>query len=211
MNEPIVLAAFDVDGTLTTHDCVVPFLRRLGGRRGIVAALLRQPLRSATAVVRRDRDAIKEVVVGGVYRGRSVTAVNAEGRRFAAHVAELWLRGDTLARLRWHQASGHRTVLVSASIVNYLQPLAELLDIDAVLATEVASGDDQFGDTLVGGNCRAEVKRERLSKWMAEQGSADAEVWAYGDSRGDRELLAMAVRPHFVRSVQVPPTPEAAQ
>jgi phosphatidylglycerophosphatase C len=211
MSAAPVVAAFDVDGTLTTRDCVVPFLRRLSGRRGIVAALLRQPLRSVAAVVRRDRDTLKEVVVGGVYRGRSVTAVNAEGRRFAAHVAAHWMRGDTLARLRWHQANGHRTVLVSASMINYLASLAELLEIDAVLATEVVAGSDQFGGELLGGNCRAEMKRERLSSWMAEQGIVNAQVWAYGDSRGDREMLAMAARPHLVRNMQLSPTPEAGQ
>ena len=32
-----VVAAFDVDGTLTTRDCVVPFLYRAGGLRAGLA------------------------------------------------------------------------------------------------------------------------------------------------------------------------------
>ena len=43
---PAVVAAFDVDGTVTTDDCVVPFLRRVAGtaaarRRGSGAGVLR--------------------------------------------------------------------------------------------------------------------------------------------------------------------------
>jgi phosphoserine phosphatase len=34
-----VVAAFDVDHTLTRRDCLRPFLELLGGRRGIAAAL----------------------------------------------------------------------------------------------------------------------------------------------------------------------------
>jgi hypothetical protein len=33
------IAAFDVDGTLTTRDCVVPFLRWVAGTGGLVTGL----------------------------------------------------------------------------------------------------------------------------------------------------------------------------
>jgi phosphatidylglycerophosphatase C len=198
-----VVAAFDVDGTLTVRDCVVPFLVRLGGRRGIVTAMLRRPFATLGAAVRRDRDAMKEVVVGGVLRGRSVTAVNAEGQRFADHVERHWLRVDVIDRLRWHQAQGHVTVVVSASLVNYLQPLAHALGIDAVLATSGAAVDDRFTDRLDGENCRAGVKRRRLETWLAEQQMTTASLWAYGDSKGDREMLAAAHVPQWVKDVVV--------
>ena len=39
-------------------------------------------------------------------------------------------------------------------------------------------------------------KAARLRHWLD---GAPAEVWAYGDSRGDRELLAMADHPVLIR------------
>ena len=56
-----VVAAFDVDGTLTTRDCVTPFLYRTVGLRAALA-LVRQPVRVSRALARRDRDSIKAVV-----------------------------------------------------------------------------------------------------------------------------------------------------
>lgn len=202
-----VVAAFDVDGTLTTRDCVRPFLERLGGRRGIALAAARRPVATVTGLVSRDRDRLKDVVVGGVFRGRDVGEVLAHGRAFAETIRSSMLRSDTAARLRWHQQRGHRTVLVSASLRPYLEPLAAALGVERALCTDVATRDGRYLDHLDGPNCRAGEKAVRLRAWMASEGLDDAEVWAYGDSSGDRALLDMAHRPVWVRGTTVQPVP----
>jgi phosphatidylglycerophosphatase C len=159
---------------------------------------------------RRDRDAIKDVVVGGVFRGRRVADVEAEGRSFASYVHARFLRPDTLDRLRWHQKMGHRTVMVSASLRPYLEPLATLLGMDRAICTDVErdAGDVlRYGDHLDGGNCRAEQKAVRLRAWLDAEGIPDADIWAYGDSRGDREMLAMAHHPVWVAGTTVQAVP----
>jgi len=198
---------FDVDGTLTVRDCVRPFLERVGGRVGIARALLRRPVASIGAAVRRDRDLLKAIVVGGVLRGRDVTEVEALGQSFASDVRDGWLRTDTLARLQWHQAAGHRTALVSASLGPYLRPLGQQLGVDAVLCTEPLLDGDRYGDGLDGANCRAAEKVRRLDAWLDANGLRDAAIWAYGDSRGDRELLARADHSLLVKDLDVPAVP----
>jgi phosphatidylglycerophosphatase C len=205
---PPVVAAFDVDGTLTMRDCVRPFLQRVGGRRRIAWSIVRRPFASVVAAARRDRDAVKEIVVGGVYRTRRVDEIDALGRAFAAEVAAFGLRSDVLERLRWHQREGHHTVLVSASLRSYLAPLGERLGVDAVLCTDVASVAGRYGDRLHGPNCRAEEKWIRLSGWMWQAGLGRSTLWAYGDSRGDREMLAEAHHPVWVQGTTVQPVPE---
>lgn len=202
-----VVAAFDVDGTLTQRDCVRPFLELVGGRRGLVLACARTPVRSLRAVLRRDRDRLKEVVVGGVLRGRPVDEVEALGRRFATTVRETMMRVDTLARLDWHRRSGHRVVLVSASLRPYLDPLGELLGVDAVLCTDGEAIDGRYTAALAGGNCRAAEKAVRLRGWLEGHGLSDADIWAYGDSRGDRELLECAHHPVWVAGTTVSAVP----
>lgn len=202
-----VVAAFDVDGTLTVRDCVVPFLQRIGGRLGIPKALTRHPLASARAAVRRDRDTIKEIVVGGVMAGRRVADVEYEGEQFASLVHDQWLREDTLSRLRWHQRSGHAVTLVSASLGAYLRPLARRLGIDGVVCTEPSHDGVTYGGGLDGPNCRAAEKAIRLRAWLVEQDLGDVHLWAYGDSRGDRELLQMADAPVMVRRVTITAEP----
>jgi phosphatidylglycerophosphatase C len=188
MTGKLVVAAFDVDGTLTTRDCVRPFLERAVGRRRLITALLRRPFATIVAAARRDRDRFKEIIVGGSLRGKVISEVEASGEQFAQFVLVNWLRPDTLRRLRWHQRAGHRTVIVSASLAAYLRPLALRLGIDDVLCTDATRSGDRYGDRLVGLNCRSAEKRRRFDQWLDEHRWSDAEVWAYGDSAGDREL-----------------------
>lgn len=209
MNDPAGehVAAFDVDGTLTVRDCVRPFLLRVGGWPGISNALLRKPIATLGAAARRDRDRLKELVVGGVLRGRKVAQVEAMGEVFAEQVEAGWLRADTMARLRWHQRAGHRIVLVSASLGPYLRPLGRRLGVDEVLCAEPLRAGDEFADGLDGANCRAEEKVRRLDAWLAASDLADATVWAYGNSAGDRAMLARADHPLLVKSAAVPAVP----
>ncbi|MBV8950968.1 MAG: haloacid dehalogenase-like hydrolase, partial [Actinobacteria bacterium] len=85
----------------------------------------------------------------------------------------------------------------------YLDPLAPLLGFDAVLATTPEVGPDgRFTGRLIGRNCRGIEKVNRLRAWLGPHGSEDEPecfIWAYGDSSGDAELLAMAHEPHRVR------------
>lgn len=208
MSDRLVIAAFDVDGTLTTRDCVRPFLGRAAGRHRLVMSLLRRPFATIVAAARRDRDRLKEIIVGGALRGKLIAEVEASGEQFAQFVLVNWLRPDTLRRLRWHQRAGHRTVLVSASLAAYLHPLALRLGIDDVLCTDAARSGERYSGGLAGPNCRAAEKRRRLDEWLNERRWGDAEVWAYGDSAGDRELLARADYPVWVNGGIIPEIPD---
>jgi phosphatidylglycerophosphatase C len=196
-----VVAAFDVDGTVTTHDCVVPFLRRVAGTVPMAVKLALSVHRLVPAVVRWDRDELKAVATRAVLTGRPIADVDELGESFAEHIADYWLRTATVERIREHREQGHHVVFVSASYGAYLRPLARRLGVDGVVATELeVDGDGRCTGALVGGNCRGPEKARRLQAWLdANHGGRDAvELWAYGDSPGDRELLAAADRPVWV-------------
>ena len=189
-----VVAAFDVDGTLTTRDCVVPFLRRIAGTRQLAVGLGRQATRVAPALARRDRNAFKAQLAGVAFTGRPYADVEESGREFAVFLQHARLRPDVLDRLAWHRRMGHHVVLVSASFGVYLRPLAAALGVDGVVATELTVEDTRCTGALSGGNCRGIEKVRRLHAYLDEHvgGRAAVELWAYGDSSGDLELLADA-------------------
>jgi len=189
-----VVAAFDVDGTLTTRDCVVPFLRRIAGTRQLAVGLGRQATQVAPALARRDRDAFKAQLAGVAFTGRTYADVEESGREFAVFLQHARLRPDVLDRLAWHLRMGHHVVLVSASFGVYLRPLAEALGVDGVVATELTVEDTRCTGALSGGNCRGIEKVRRLHAYLDEHfgGRTAVELWAYGDSPGDLELLADA-------------------
>jgi phosphatidylglycerophosphatase C len=196
------VAAFDVDRTVTTRDCVVPFLRRVSGTVPFAGRMALASARLVPAIARGERDRAKEEATRIVFAGRRAVDVNAAGDRFASGVIRSWLRDDTVARLRWHQAAGHDVVLVSASFGAYLHPLGDRLGAHGVLCTELVVGDDGvLSGHLSGLNCRGPEKVRRLHEWLDERhgGRANVEVWAYGDSPGDRDLLADADHAIWVR------------
>jgi len=187
------IAAFDFDGTLTRRDCMVPFLRRLAGSRAVVRALAVE----SPAMARRGRDAVKAGVLRRLLAGRSLVEVTRSGEVFAGDIMDRRLRPDTVAILRRHQDAGDRTVLVSASLRPYLEPVAAALGIDHVICTELEAVDGVLTGELVGGNCRGPMKAARLQAWMGDPSPDGVLAWAYGDSSGDDELLALAT--HGVR------------
>ncbi len=197
MSDRPVVAAFDVDGTLTTRDCVVPFLVAVGGRARLAAGLLRRGARLAQALARRDRDAVKALATAAVFTGRPLDELQRAGAAYASRIAEGWLRPVTRAALDQHGRRGDVVVLVSASYGLYLRPLAERLGVSPanVIATELAvDGDGRCTGALDGRNCRGDAKVERLHTWLDARhgGRAAVELWAYGDSPGDAPMLADA-------------------
>jgi phosphatidylglycerophosphatase C len=197
---------FDVDGTLTTGDCVLPFLRQAAGRR-LVTAILRHPLALAAGLVRRDRDRLKALACASL-AGIPAAEIDRLGEAFARDVAATRLRDDTTARLRRHRELGHTVVLASASLDPYLVPLGRLLSADEAVCTMLERGaDGRLTGRLAGPNCRGAEKARRVLALLDERGLAGAEVWAYGDSDGDEPLLAGADHALRVDGVHVPPDP----
>jgi phosphatidylglycerophosphatase C len=183
------VAAFDFDGTLTQRDTLLPFLRRSCGNRSIARA-------SAIAARRaRARDAFKVALIGELFRGWSAERLDSLGRAYVPALLAA-LRPDAKQRLEWHRRRGHAVVIVSASLGAYLRPLAENLELDGALAVElVADASGTLTGGVVGGlNTRGPEKVARLKAWLDSRfgPGADVELWAYGDSSGDDELLAIA-------------------
>lgn len=193
---PTGIAAFDFDGTLIPRDSFVPFLVSVVGRPAFVAALVRSgPALARPSAIGR-RDGTKAALIAACLTGYSFAELQRRGAAYAGELANQ-IRPEMTARLSWHRAEGHRLVLVSASLAVYLEPLGRQLGFDGVLSTGLEVDDDgRLTGRLFGPNVRRAEKASRLLRWLESTvGDAPYELWAYGDSSGDRELLAMADHP----------------
>lgn len=194
------MAAFDFDGTLTTGGSVFPFLVDLRGFwpvlravAGLTPWLLRAAIIGGTAA-----DKTKEKLFTRLLGGLPVDEVDRRSVAFAQRHLNRHLRQDTRRRLEWHQRQGHHVVIVSASPECYVRPAGDQLGVDGVVATRLAVGG---GGILTGGyegkNCRGAEKYARLlghlrASGLSGTGGDRAELWAYGNSRGDLRLLSAA-------------------
>jgi phosphatidylglycerophosphatase C len=189
-----VVAAFDFDGTLTRGGSMWPFLAEVCGPwRTVLGGLAVFPrLVLAALFDGRAADDAKEALLRRTVRGRDGAEVAelaaAFGRRHYAGRRRL----DVGARLEQHRRQGHRLVVVSASLDIYVEPAVAEVGADAVIATRLAvDADGQLTGSYDGRNCRGEEKLARLREWMAAN-APEALLWAYGNSAGDRRLLAGA-------------------
>lgn len=185
------VAAFDFDGTLVERDSLFPFLQRVCGTAAVVRALaLESPRLARLAGGGGDRDLLKARLFGRLLAGRRVVDLDRVVSEYAEHVTARRARSDMLDVAAWHRREGHELVIVSASPELYLVPIGRLLDFDAVLGTRLEVDDDgRLTGRLTGRNVRG---AEKVARLRAHLGEGPLRLWAYGDSGGDRELLALA-------------------
>lgn len=189
------LAAFDFDGTLTRGESflrfllfVTPWYRRPG-------YLLRSlPFMLAYVAGLMSNAAAKQRVVTIFLKGRARSEVLPLAVRFARERIAKTLRPEAVARLNHHLKQGHACVLVSATLALYLEPWGAHMGFDSVLATGLQVDErGRFTGRLSTPNCFGAAKAERIK---AHYG-VEHILAAYGDSRGDREMLAMAEQPGY--------------
>jgi phosphatidylglycerophosphatase C len=188
------VSCFDFDGTLTRSDTMGPFLRAVAGNGPFVQAFLADAPRLALAGAgRASRDDAKERFLRRLIGGREHAELLERGRAYAEAVVARRLRPDMVDRVHWHRTRGHQVAIVSASLDVYVDRVAELLDVDTVLCSRLeVDAAGRVTGTLVGGNCRGAGKLARIREQF---GAGGYELWAYGDSAGDDEMLAAADHP----------------
>ncbi len=198
------IAAFDFDGTISRRDTLLPFLARACGISAFSRAVARTAPTAARARTGRltgdvhHRDASKAALLQDLLRGREATWLHREGRRYAG-VLDAKLRPEMVEQIAWHRAAGHELVIVSAGLRTYLEPFAAAHGFHHVIAVELEEGETgRLTGNMVGPNVRGPEKAARLRSWFG--GDHPAMLWAYGNSSGDRELLAMADVPVWVAS-----------
>ena len=127
----VVVAAFDLDGTLTNGGSVFDWLRAICGTKRTYEATLRLGPALAMAALKGGKaaDMTKEDLFSELLRGRDLEEVQAISKRYAAKHVATALRTDTKARLDYHVAAGHHTVIVSASPELYVNEVAGLLGV----------------------------------------------------------------------------------
>lgn len=189
------LAAFDFDGTLTTRDSFTAFLRWRAGPAGYALGLLRLLPALVGYAFDRDRGRLKAQAVRIFLRGVAREALDRQARAFAAEAAPGLLRPDALAKWERLRAAGVRLVIVTASPEETVRPFAEHLGADDLLGTRLGfDGEGRVTGAFAGENCRGEEKVSRLRLHFGEDVRL---VAAYGDTGGDREMLAIADRPGY--------------
>lgn len=204
------LALFDFDGTLSTRDSLMPFLRHVVGTPRFVAGLIRaSPGLLAYALGRTANDVAKERLISGFLGGHDLAELRRRGETFATRQLPSLLRPSMLATLQRHRRAGDVCLMVSASLDLYLAPWAASQGFDGVLCSQLAvDSDGRITGRLEPRNCHGAEKARRIEQWLVGR-PPPTHITAYGDSRGDWEMLQMADSPHWIGKAPRPPAATA--
>jgi phosphatidylglycerophosphatase C len=184
------LAAFDFDGTLTVRDCFRAFFAWRFDTPRLISGLLRLTPAFLRYARNQDRGCLKASLVAEFLAGRSIVELEADAERFAELMAPRLLRPDALAAWRDWGERGACRAIVTASPEAIVGPFARRLGADRLLGTRLAvDARGRITGALDGPNCRGPEKVVRLKAAFGEDVHLAA---AYGDTAGDREMLAIA-------------------
>ena len=196
------LFAFDFDGTLTTRDTLIAFIRyACGTPRFLLGFLLHAPLLVLMKLRLYSNGKAKQRLFSWFFRGMPLEAFDALCQSFASTHRHL-LRPETVCLLQQALSEGAEVLVVSASIDNWVRPFFSTFHIPHstfhILCTQIEVIDGRLTGRFLTPNCYGQEKVRRILALYPDRSSYH--LTAYGDSRGDRELLAFADEAHLVSS-----------
>lgn len=178
-------AFFDFDGTITTGDSFMPFLRhQLGPGKFALKMLQLSPVLAAYGLKLMANQRAKEKVLEATVKGKMEMEILRAAEEF---FPQLKLLPAGLAKLKEEQAAGRRCVLVSASPELFLRTWADKLGFQQVIATRLEIANGLLTGKLVGANCYGPEKVRRIEEELGAGAWADS--CGYGDSRADLPML----------------------
>lgn len=186
------VVAFDFDGTLTTKDTLLAFIRYAKGPTSFWLGFLRySPLLVLMKLGLYPNYKAKQKVFAHFFKGMTLEAFNDLCQRFAQDNLHL-LRSQGITTLMQAQDDGVEVVIVSASIDNWVQPFFS--DV-TVIGTQIEVKEGLLTGRFLTNNCYGQEKVNRILARYPHRD--DYHLTAYGDSRGDIELLAFADESHY--------------
>jgi phosphatidylglycerophosphatase C len=189
------LALFDFDGTITTRDSLLDFIRyAVGDLRTTWGMVSLAPMLVAYRLGVIPNDRAKARMLAHFFRGMEIESFREVAKAYAQTQIDAIVRPQALKRIAWHLSQGDRVVVVSASIRCWLAPWCEAQGVE-LLSTEMEVHAGVLTGRFLTPNCHGPQKVVRLRGLLDPK--AYDKIYAYGDSSGDRELLALADEPFY--------------
>ena len=186
------VALFDLDGTITYKDTLMPFLFGFMSKRPLrVLRLWRVPSALWNYFLERDRGALKSRVIQMVMGGLTRAELDAWAD---AYVGNLERRGQlrpiALKVIATHRESGDKLVLLSASPDLYVPKIGALLGFEQTFCTELTWAGDRLDGSLRTPNRRGVEKTRCLNQ--IRKLFKDRPVIAYGNASSDLDHMKNA-------------------
>lgn len=190
---------FDFDGTLTTSDTLLEFIKYAKGRgRFLMVFLMYSPLLVLMKLHLYPNRKAKQQIFAHLFAGMRIEKFDALCRDFAEESQHL-LRPKGITLMHEALVAGAQVFIVSASIDNWVRPFFDIRNLKGVqvLGTQIEVEDGKLTGRFKSNNCYGKEKVHRIAEALKSFERSEYEIEAFGDSRGDKEMLAFADKGHF--------------
>lgn len=184
------LALFDFDGTLTTQDSLGVFLKYSVGKQKYILNMFRFiPYLFLWKIGMMRNDVAKRHLFKIFFEDINEAEFREAANRFAKEKLNEIIHDERVALLRSHLLRGDRVIVVSASMKCWLEPWCKEMGVE-LLSTELEFKQNRFSGAFLTPNCHGKEKVARVKEYLNIDEYET--IYAYGDSSGDDEMLAMA-------------------
>lgn len=192
------LYLYDFDGTLTSKDSLLAFLMFTKGKVYTLLLLaLYSPLLVLMVLGLYSNGKAKERIFSHCFKGMLLRDFDLLCEQFAkSHISIL--RTNMLKDIENALDEGGHVMVVSASIRNWVSPMMETFFGKSlkVVGTEIEVAYRRLTGRFITPNCHGKEKVNRIKALIPDR--QNYYIVAYGDSRGDREMLAWADEGHLI-------------
>lgn len=192
------IAVFDFDGTITTRDSLMEFLKFTHGPlRTFWGLFILSPVLVLYKLKVIPNYTAKQILFSWFYRGWDIKKFNAKCNHFIGKVHQI-VRPEAMEAIHRYQSDGVKIVVITASPENWVRPWADSINLHEVIGTELAiDSNDRLTGRFLSKNCYGPEKVIRFLEKYPNR--SDYILEAYGDSQGDAELLAFADKGYLKR------------
>lgn len=191
----MAIAIFDFDGTIISRDSLPDFLIRTCGWKAFIQRLPWIVLlkgAALTGILSTHR--AKELVISSFLRGMRTDEFRQACLEYASRIPA-FVYPAALDEIRRHQEKGNKIAIISASVPDWIRPWAQTIGIRLVEGTELEVKGQMLTGRFSTPNCKGSEKVRRLRRLYPD--FASETLYVYGDSSGDKELLALANVPYY--------------
>ncbi len=191
-------AFFDLDKTIISKSSTLAFGRPLYeagmvNRRVLVRALVAQIVYKAFGADHDQLEKVKEQLAN-LTKGWDLADVKALVDDTVHAVVAPHVYVEALELIETHKAAGRRIIIVSSSPMEIVQPIADLLEIDDVIATTSKIDEGIYTGEVIF-YAYADAKAEAMREFANDEGISLADSFAYSDSFTDVPMLEAVGHP----------------
>ena len=185
------IALVDFDGTITTDDSLIRFIRFVvGDAKTLWGMIYLSPMLITYKLKLIPNYKAKQIMLSYFFKGMDEQQFQKVAEEYSLKHIDTILRPQAMEKIAWHKEQGHTVVVVSASIECWLKPWCDKHGLD-LIATKIEMKDGVVTGKLLTKNCYGIEKANRVQETYNNLSDYD-HIYAYGDSRGDRELLELS-------------------